>query len=771
MSLKKHSVTITLTIGFMALINTVVFGRAEIGEAIYLDRAQPVDNRVEDLLSRMTLEEKVGQINLVRDLNQPQTIEFVKGQYKVEQLGIGPGGGFLGLAKSKTLSVDTRQRVEFLNKLQKTAIEETRLGIPLIIVEDGTHGLMAQGATVFPEGLAIASSWDMDLVKEIYAAVAKEARRSGVHHISTIVIEPDRDPRLGRNQEAYSEDTYLSSRIAEVLVQATQGRDISDPDSVVPVLSHYPGQTQAVGGLEFGAMEISERCLREVFLPVWEAGITKAGALSVMATYPAIDGEATHGSYKLLTKILREELGFEGYVYNEGGGFKFGLIENRVAANQKEAGRLAINAGVDVNMRFEAGFMKLLIENVREGKVSMETVNRAVRRFLRVKFLLGLFENPYVDVDCALKVVHCKEHQDLALRSAREGIVLLKNEKNLLPLDKKIKSIAVIGPNANHKRNQLGDYVVREVLQDVVTVYQGIKNKVSPDTNVVYVKGCDVFTTDSNEIRLAQQAAAGSDIAIVVVGENERYGENGTNGEGCDVASLDLTGLQEDLVKAVYQTGVPTIVVLINGRPLSIRWIAEHVPVILEAWICGEQGGNAVADVLFGDYNPSGRLPISVPRHVGQLPIYYNYKPPKHSYVDMSSTPLFEFGYGLSYTKFEYSNLQIMPKPPAQKFGTGSEVYVSVDVKNVGKYTGAEVVQLYIDDCISSVVTPVMELKGFEKIMLEPGQVKKVEFTLTPYQLSLLNANLERVVEPGVFEVMVGSSCKDIRLKGKFEVE
>jgi len=377
-----------------------------------------------------------------------------------------------------------------------------------------------------------------------------------------------------------------------------------------------------------------------------------------------------------------------------------------------------------------------------------------------------LFENPYVDPDHAVEVSHTKEHQELALQTAHEGIVLLKNENNLLPLDKNVKSVAVIGPNADVGTDQLGDYSPRVILHDIVSVLNGIKNKVSPETEVVYVKGCNVIGNDLNEILEARNAANNADVAIVVVGESGR-----TDGEGRDVANLDLTGLQEDLVKAVYETGTPTVVVLINGRPLSIRWTAEHVPAILEAWNCGEKGGNAVADVLFGDYNPSGRLAITFPRHVGQLPVYYNYKPSKASrmrrgYVDMSATPLFEFGYGLSYTKFEYNNLQITP----QEIGPAGEVNISVDVSNIGDREGKEVVQLYINDIISSVSTPIRELKGFEKIALKPGEKKTVKFKLTSEHLSFLDQHLEPVVEPGTFDIMVGSSCEDIRLKGSFTV-
>jgi beta-glucosidase len=651
------------------------------------------------------------------------------------------------------------------------------LKIPLIEVEEGTHGLMCTGSTIFPEGLALGSTWNMDLISEIYTVAAQEARARGIHEMFTLVIEPNRDPRLGRNQEGYSEDPYLCSRIAESIVGALQGDDISAPNRVITGFCHYPGQSQPVSGLERGAMEISERALREVFLPSWVAGIKKGGALGVMATYPAIDGVPVHSSDKILTKILREELGFKGLVLSEGGGIST-LIYEGVAATQKEAGALALKAGVDVGISYEEAYMRSMIENVCEGKVSMETIDRSVRRILRIKFLLGLFENPFVDPDHAVRVSHTEEHQHLALQTAREGIVLLKNEHNLLPLDKNLKSIAVIGPNADHVRNQLGDYTPNVIVQDIVTVLEGIKNKVSAKTRVTYVKGCDVVGSDHDTIAEAVKAARKAEVAIVVLGENEWQtpDRKGTDGEGYDIASLDLTGLQEDLAKAVYETGTPTVVILINGRPLSIRWIAEHVPAILEPWICGEQGGNAVADVLFGDYNPSGRLPVTIPRHVGQLPAYYNCKPSKaywinrgwgKPYADMSAQPLFPFGYGLSYTEFEYSNLVITPG----QIGSSGDVQISLDVKNAGNRQGNEVVQLYIHDVISTVTTPVKQLRGFRKILLKPGEKKTVTFKLTSEDISLLDRNLQPVVEPGMFDVMIGSSSEDIRLKGSFEVK
>ncbi|MCK4966297.1 glycoside hydrolase family 3 C-terminal domain-containing protein [bacterium] len=784
MGAKRYFVTITLTAVLMLFINSVIFGQYSANKQVYLDPARTIDKRVEDLLSRMTLEEKVGQMNMpclyLSQLGKdvPSRLEnckkFTEGIYEP---GIGPAGGFFTLA-NRLLHEGPRRQAEYFNELQKIAIEKTRLGIPLIQVEEGTHGLMCSGGTIFPEGLGIGSTWNMNLVEKIYSTAAREARAAGIHQLFTLVVEPNRDPRLGRNEEGYSEDPYLCSRIAEAIVYGVQGDDISAPDKTVAGLCHYPGQSQPIGGYERGAMDISERILREVFLPPWVAGIKKAGALGVMATYPAIDGVPVHGSEKILTRILREELEFKGLVLGEGGGLST-LVYEQVAASQKEAGAMALKAGVDVGISYEQAYMVPLIENVKEGKVNIETIDRSVRRILRLKFQTGLFENPYVSPDYAEKVSHTKENRELALQAAREGIVLLKNENNLLPLKKDIKSIVVIGPNADNERNQLGDYTSITILQDIVTVLEGIKNKVSAKTKVTYVKGCNVLRTDLNEIRKARNAAKRADVAIIVVGENERRAKDekgnnlGTNGEGRDMASLDLTGMQQELIKAVHGTGTPTVVVLYNGRPLSIRWTAEHVPAILEAWHCGEEGGSAVADILFGDYNPSGKLPITIPRHVGQLPMYYNHYPSKAhrkkhiEYIDMSITPLYEFGFGLSYTSFEYGNLNISRK----EIGIAGDVEISVDVENSGVREGCEVVQLYINDVISSIVTPIIELKGFEKISLQPGEKKTVKFKLTPEDLSFIGENMKPVVEPGRFDIMVGSSSEDIRLKGSFEVK
>ena len=754
----------------------------------YLNPHEPVERRVDDLLSRMTLKEKVGQLNLPcvyvdslgKDILSKMNAcrRFAAGTYTHE---IGPGCGFFTLA-NEVLHEGARQQAEYFNELQKIAVTETRLEIPLLEDEEGTHGAMFPGATIFPEGLALGSTFDMDLVKAVYAAAAAESRAVGIHALSTLVMELDRDPRLGRNEEAYTEDPYLYGRIGESIVEGTQGTDIAAPDKVIAVLTDFPTQSEPTSGLERGAIELSERSLRENFLIPWIGAITRAGGLGVMAGYPEIDDVPAHGSEKWLTGVLRQGLGFKGIVVSEGGGFGT-LIYEGIVPTQKEAGALALRAGVDVNITYEPAYMGPLVDNVEEGRVPISLVDRAVKRVLEQKFRLGLFESPYVDVERAAQIVHSPAHQALALDAGREGIVLLKNEKNLLPLKKDLKSVAVIGPDADNAMNQLGDYSPHAIPQHIVTILEGIKARVGPDTKVVALKGCRVLGSDTSGFAAATHAAKSADVAIVVVGENQ--GQNGvgderdppTDGEGYDVASLDLSGVQEDLIRAVYETGTPTVVVLVNGRPLSTRWTAEHVPAIVEAWRPGERGGDAVADVLFGDYNPSGRLAITIPRHVGQLPAYYNCKPSKaywiehgwtrnRAYVDMPATPLYAFGYGLSYTRFDYSNLRTDPP----QIHAGGNTQVSVDVKNTGQRVGIETAQLYIHEAFAPVSTPVKQLRGFERVSLEPGQAKTVTFSLTPKDLQLLDCDMHWRVAPGEFEIMVGRSSDDIPLKGTLKV-
>ncbi len=753
---------------------------------IYLDPKQPIEVRVDDLMRRMTLKEKVGQLNLpcgyVGELGKdiPAKTEackrFTAGTYTPE---IGPACGFFTLA-NEILKHGAREQAEYFNELQKIALTETRLKIPVMQDEEGTHGAMFPGGTVFPEGLAVGSSFDLDLVKAIYSAAAAEARAVGVHMLSTLVMETLRDPRMGRNEEAYTEDPYLYMRIGEAIVRATQGHDISAPDKVIAVLTDFPTQSEPASGLERGAIEVSERSLRENFMPPWIGAITKAGGLGVMAGYPEVEDVPAHASVKWMNDVLRQEIGFKGVVESEGDGFST-LQYEHIVPTQKAAGALALKAGVDLDITYEPAYMGPLVESVEEGRVPMALLDRAVRRVLEMKFRLGLFENPYVDVDHAVQIMHSQANRDLALRAGREGIVLLKNDKNVLPLKKDLKSVEVIGPNADDVMNQLGDYSPTKVLQHVTTVIEGIKAAVSPQTKVAHVRGCEITGSDKSGFAEAVKAAKGADVAIVVVGERqhntEQPGRGGqsTDGEGHDVANLDLSGVQEDLIQAVYASGTPTVVVLINGRPLSTRWTSEHVPALVEAWVPGERGGEAVADVLFGNYNPTGRLAISVPRHSGQLPIYYNYKPSKATwiswrgpaaYVDMPATPLYPFGYGLSYTQFEYSNLRVEPA----EIHPAGEARVTVDVKNAGDRAGVETVQLYIHEKYAPVSTPVKQLRGFERVALDPGETKTVTLKLTPEDLQLLDIDMHWRVVPGDFEIMVGRSSADIPQQGLLKV-
>jgi beta-glucosidase len=788
MALKKSLLVFVLVGGAFFPRGALLMAQSDSETPVYLNPKEPVEKRVDDLLGRMTLREKVGQLNLpcvyVDSLGKdiPSKMDacrrFAAGTYTHE---IGPGCGFFTLA-NEILHQGVRQQTEYFNELQKIALTETRLKIPLLEDEEGTHGAMFAGATIFPEGLALGSTFDMDLVKAVYAAAAAESRAVGIHALSTLVMELDRDPRLGRNEEAYTEDPYLYGRIGESIVEGTQGTDIAAPDKVIAVLTDFPTQSEPTSGLERGAIELSERSLRENFLIPWIGAISRAGGLGVMAGYPEIDDVPAHASEKWLTGVLRQELGFKGIVVSEGGGFGT-LIYEDIVPTQKEAGAQALRAGVDVNITYEPAYMGPLVENVEEGRVPIWLVDRAVRRVLEQKFRLGLFESPYADVERATHIVHSSAHQDLALEAGREGIVLLKNETNILPLKKDLKSVAVIGPDAENAMNQLGDYSPQAIPQHIVTILEGIKAKVGPDTKVVAVKGCRVLGNDTSGFAAVTRAAKSADVAIVVVGENQ--GQNGgderrdppTDGEGYDVASLDLTGVQEDLIRTVYETGTPTVVVLVNGRPLSTRWTAEHVPALVEAWRPGERGGEAVADVLFGDYDPSGRLAITIPRHVGQLPAYYNYKPSKaywiehgwtrnRAYVDMPATPLYAFGYGLSYTSFDYSNLRIDPG----QIHPGGTTQVSVDIKNTGERAGVETAELYIHQAFAPVSTPVKQLRGFERVSLQPGQTKTVEFKLTPEELQLLDRDLHWRVAPGEFEIMVGRSSDDILLRGTLKV-
>ncbi|MDH5702843.1 MAG: beta-glucosidase BglX [Aigarchaeota archaeon] len=711
---------------------------------IYLDPSQPISKRVEDLLGRMTLKEKIGQTCQYSEFSEKYEA-LIKG---------GKVGSFLNVYGA-----------ENTNKAQKNAVEHSRLGIPLIFGLDVIHGY----STIFPIPVGLASSWDPDVVRRAASVAAIEASSEGIHWTFAPMVDIARDPRWGRIAEGAGEDPYLGSAMARAAVEGFQGNNLADPNTIVACPKHYVAYGGAEGGRDYNTVDISERVLREIYLPPFKAAVIDARAGTIMSAFNDLNGVPASANLHTLTGILREEWGFDGFVVSDWNSIGE-LINHGIAGTLEEAAKEAVNAGVDMDMQGDV-YQKSLAKLVKEGHVSQRTIDRAVKRILRIKFMLGLFERPYVDPTHAGKIIQSKENIEAALEAARRSIVLLKNEGDLLPLKKDVRSVGIIGPLADDHTAPLGSWSCQGNPKDVVTVLDGIKSRVSPETKVLYAKGCDFEGTSTEGINEAIEIAKEADVVIVVVGESAEM-----SGEAACRASLDLPGVQEELVRAICKTGIPVVQVLMNGRPLSISWSAEHVPAILEAWFPGIQGGNAVADVIFGDYNPGGRLPVTFPRTVGQVPIYYNHKntgrPPSpdrwtSKYLDIPSTPLFPFGHGLSYTSFEYSKLQIRPR----KVGPASKIKVSVEVKNIGDRKGDEVVQLYMRDVVASVTRPVRELKGFKRITLESGEKRTVSFTLAWEQLSFINRNLKRVVEPGAFNVMVGRSSGDIQLTDSFDVK
>jgi beta-glucosidase len=755
------------------------------GEMDYRNAQLPIERRVADLLSRMTLEEKVAQLATLW-VKKPQQKDHGgnwsfpdRGEFSPEKAALVMKHGIGQIARQRERK-DARQSAIFANALQKWLREKTRLGIPAIFHDEALHGHMAQGSTSFPTPIALASSWDLELITKVFTVAALETRIRGGHQVLGPNLDLARDPRWGRTEETYGEDPYLASRMGVACIKALQGTGPNvDGEHVMATAKHFAAHGQPEGGTNIAPVNVSERILREIFLPAFEAAVKEAGVMSVMPSYNEIDGVPSHASHFLLEKILRQEWGFNGLVASDYFGITELITRHKIAEDKAAAAKFALEAGVDIELPDPDSYA-LLPELVNERKITMATLDKAVARVLRAKFLLGLFENPYVDPERAAKLTNSQAHRDLAAESARRSIVLLKNEGGLLPLDRnKIKSIAIIGPNA--ARAHLGGY--SDDPGRNVGVLQGVRDKVGSQIKVNYAEGCKItkeggnwwadkaelsdYGTDAKLIAEAVAVTKASDVAVLVIGGNEDTNKEGwgENHLG-DRDSLELVGRQNDLVKAVLETGKPTIVMLINSGPLSINYVAEKVPAILEGFYLGQETGLAVADVLFGDYNPSGKLPVSFPRSVGQLPIYYNHKPTaKRGYLFTSKEPLFPFGYGLSYTSFEYANLKVTP---AQILPDG-RAEVSVTVKNRGRRAGDEIVQLYIRDLVSSVTRPVMELKDFKRVALAPGESKTVTFLITPDKLSFLDLNMKRVVEPGGFEMMVGTSSVKYQ-KVKLEV-
>lgn len=846
-----------------------------------------VDDRVKDLLSRMTLEEKVRQMDMYsgEHFKNGETFSADKTRQTIGSLGVG------------VIHDIYPKNAGMINDLQRHVIEAGRWGIPALITCEMLHGYTGEGSTAFPMSIGLASTWDIGLIKRVGQVIATEARAHGVHYGFGPNLDLGREPRWGRVAETFGEDTYLASEIALAMVKGLQGEDLRRDSSMVAGPKHFAAHGIPQTGSNASPVLIGERSARQDYLPVFEKAFIRGGALGTMAAYSELDGVPCAANRWLLTDVLRGEWGFKGIVLSDLGAIRFLETTHHVSSSPKESIRQSIDAGIDVQFYDFPNefFQKTVVSLVEEGKLTQAQIDRAAGGVLRLKFSLGLFENPYTDPKLIVERLHSKAHQDVALDAALKSICLLKNQGTLLPLKPGARTIAVIGPNADKSR--LGGYSVRN--RKAITVLDGIRQTAGRGASVLYDEGVPLISKgqvipssclltpdkkqnglkgeyfnnrrvegspalirvdpelshhwpgspgtgvgpDSFSVRWtgylkpdrsfsgwigissddgmrvwiddrlaidnwrkgataiettpidlnvgreysikiemweggggaraelrwnvvpddmsrAIEIARKADVAVVVLGESEELVE-----ENRDVATLELYGKQLDLIKAIHATGKPVVCVLLNGRPLSFNWIAENIPAVVECWFPGEQGGVAVGKVLFGEYNPAGRLPITLPKSIGQLPFYYSQKPSTiHRYIGESDRPLYPFGYGLSYTRFEYSNLTVSPETSSD-----ARFAVSVDVKNTGNHDGEEVAQLYIRDVHSSVTTPLKALKGFHRVFLKKGETRRVAFDLTAEELSLWNREMKRVVEPGEFEVMAGGNSEDL-IRAKFAV-
>lgn len=761
---------------------------------IYRDPAQPIDGRITDLLSRMTLEEKAAQLGSawVYQLLTNRQFDPAKAA-ELMSLGIGQitrVGGASSLAPAEAAAV--------ANSIQRYLVEETRLGIPAMVHEECCSGYMTRDATCFPQIIGVASTWEPELVEAMAAVVRTQMRAAGAHQGLSPVLDVTRDPRWGRVEETFGEDPYLVSKMGVHFVRGLQGANWQE--GVVATAKHFVGYGMSEGGMNWAPVHIAPRELREVFLLPFETAVKQANLQSLMNAYHELDGVPCTASKALLTDILRDEWGFDGIVVSDY--FAIQEIErtHRLSSSKAESAQLALSAGIDIELPHTDCFGDPLVTAVRTGQIDEALVDQSVARVLRTKFMLGLFENPYVAESRAASVFDTPEQRQLARTIAQKSMVLLKNDNELLPLDKNIGSIAVIGPQANNVRHLLGDYAypchiesLHEMSQSTENVFNipvpesvelvdnfvpirpilaAIQEKVAAGTAVTFAKGCDVTGEDRAGFAEAVAAAAQSDVALVFVGGKSGLTHDCTCGEARDRAEINLTGVQEELVQAVAATGKPVVVILVNGRPLSINWIAQNIPAILEAWLPGEEGAEAVADVLFGDVNPGGKLPITFPRDVGQIPIYYNHKVSggrshwKGDYVNLSSKPLWPFGFGLSYTRFNLDNLQ----QDKLEVAADETIEISCTLTNCGPRDGEEVVQLYINDPLASVTRRVKELKGFTRVAVAAGESRRVTFALPVSALGFYNRDLCKVVEPGEIHFMIGTSSAEMGLNGRFHI-
>lgn len=742
----------------------------------YKNSKLPTSRRIDDLLKRMTLEEKVAQLQSFH-MAKPKLIESVlRDERKMDSLfknGIG--------MMNPDFDATAEETIDRRNALQKYLRNKTRLGIPTLFIDEAHHGILAPGADVFPTSISIASSWDTSLVKRVYNFIAAEAAAKGTHWVLAPVVDVCRDPRWGRTGETYGEDPFLCGMMGSAVVKGYQGSDDGSvlPGHVAATLKHFTGHGQSEGGINQAPANYSERTLREMHMEPFRLCIKNANPVGIMAAYCEVDGIPAHANPWLLKDVLRMEWHYKGIVVSDWWGIDQLWKKHHVEPNEKSATARAFESGVTIDLPFGNNY-KLLSELVKEGKISVKDIDTAVAYILQVKFRMGLFEQPDADIKNVNQIKASNSGRLLAREAAEKSMILLKNSNNILPLDfDSYKKIAVIGPCA--AVNYLGDY--SGIPTHNVSILEGIRNKTAGhNIEVLYHKGVEITTNgdtismnnyqyintailptpESNRAKIAEakKIAADCDIIILAVGENEQLSrESGTDRLG-DMSTLNLVSQQDELMRALVETGKPVIVYLSHARPYAINYIAESSNAIVDSWYSGEEAGNAFANVLFGDVNPSGKLTISIPRSVGQLPTYYNYKPSAkaYDYVTEKNSPLFPFGFGLSYTRFFYSEPKFIATP---KISNGIKATIQVDVSNTGHRAGEEIIQLYIHDQVSSVTRPVKELKAFQKILLNPGETKSVLFNITDDMLKFWNKDMKYVAEPGAFDIMIGPNSNE----------
>ena len=758
---------------------------------VYQDPTRPAAERAEDLLRQMTLDEKIAQLGSfwIYQVLDDQTLSKEKAAQLMRH-GIGHVTRLAGAS-----NLHPTQLAALANEIQRYLIENTRLGIPAVIHEECCSGYMARGATVFPQAIGVASTWDADLVEAMGDVIRRQMRAVGAHHALAPVLDIARDPRWGRVEETFGEDAYLTAKLGTAYIKGIQGSDLSQ--GVAATGKHFVGYGMSEGGLNWAPPHLDRRELNEVYLMPFEAAVREGKLASIMNGYHELDGVPCGSSRELLTGILREQWGFDGTVVSDYFAIRTLQTYHHIAQDKTEAALIALEAGIDIELPFTDCYGDFLAQAVQDGRIAESLVDIAVGRMLTQKFTLGVFDNPYVNEGAV--VFDTPDERQLAREIAQKSIVLLKNDGGLLPLRKDLRSIAVIGPNADSIRNLFGDYsypshmeTLRENLKNdnvfntplpkdvqdasdfipTTSVLKAIEAIVGEDTQIEYAKGCELMDDSTAGFAAAVSIAKAADVAIVIVGEKGGLTDDSTSGEARDRADLGLTGVQNELVRAVYETGTPVVVVLVNGRPISLEWIAEDIPAIVEAWFPSEEGANAIADVLFGDVNPGGKLPMTFPRTVGQVPVFYAHKPSggrshwKTDYVEIPVTPQYPFGHGLSYTQFDYTNLRI----DASNAKAGGDVIVQIDVKNSGGLAGDEVVQVYTHQYAPRVTRPVQELKAFKRVTLEPGETATLTFTLQVNQLGFYDLEHRYVVQPGIVDVMIGSSSQDIRARGDFKI-